>query len=147
MKTYIGTKQIQAEPMTRGDYNKYRGLDIPADENPEDEGYIVKYSDDYVSWSPKKQFEEAYSELGVNPLYDTCLMMKSPDFKERFIAEYNQLEIRRKGLCNMLAKMETKTLEFEPKCSYTLLHRQLMTMNNYSALLKERAMVEGIKLD
>ena len=42
MKNYIGTKRIEAEPMTRGDYNKYRGWTIPADENPEDEGYIVK---------------------------------------------------------------------------------------------------------
>ena len=54
MKDYIGTKMIQAKPMTRGDYNKYRGWQIPADENPEDEGYL--------SWSPKETFEEAYRE-------------------------------------------------------------------------------------
>ena len=29
MKRYIGTKIIKAEPMTRGDYNKYRGWQIP----------------------------------------------------------------------------------------------------------------------
>ena len=73
--------------MTRGDYNKYRGWTIPADENPEDEGYIVKYSNDYISWSPKQAFEEAYSEIGENPLYDTALLMKSNDFKDRFRAE------------------------------------------------------------
>lgn len=28
MKNYIGTKRIEAEPMTRGDYNKYRGWTI-----------------------------------------------------------------------------------------------------------------------
>lgn len=39
MKKYIGTKVIQAKPMTRGDYNIYRGWTIPADENPEDAGY------------------------------------------------------------------------------------------------------------
>ena len=68
MKTYIGTKIIQAEPMSRGDYNTYRGWQIPADENPADEGYLVKYSDNYESWSPKKQFEEAYRafEGGMN---------------------------------------------------------------------------------
>lgn len=60
MKTYIGTKMIQACPMTRGAYNEYRGWTIPADENPADEGYMVKYSDGYVSWSPKDVFEEAY---------------------------------------------------------------------------------------
>lgn len=60
LKKYIGTKVIQATPMNRGDYNKYRGWQIPADENPEDEGYLVKYSDDYISWSPKAQFDKAY---------------------------------------------------------------------------------------
>lgn len=60
MKQYIGTKIIEAELMTRGDYNIYRGWTIPADENPADEGYLVRYPDEYESWSPVKQFEDAY---------------------------------------------------------------------------------------
>ena len=60
MTKYIGTKVILAKPMTRGDYNTYRGWTIPENENPADEGYLVKYSDDYESWSPKEQFERAY---------------------------------------------------------------------------------------
>ena len=67
MNKYIGTKMIEAEEMNRGDYNKYRGWIIPEDENPTDEGYLVKYSDGYESWSPKKQFEEAYRDcMGMN---------------------------------------------------------------------------------
>lgn len=62
MKQYIGTKIIKAEAMTRGEYNIKRGWKIPANENPEDEGFLVEYSDGYISWSPKKQFEEAYRE-------------------------------------------------------------------------------------
>ena len=62
MKHYIGTKLVNAKTMNRGEYNRYRGWQIPADENPEDEGYFVKYSDGYESWSPAKQFEEAYCE-------------------------------------------------------------------------------------
>ena len=117
MKNYIGTKRIEAEPMTRGDYNKYRGWTIPADENPEDEGYIVKYSNDYISWSPKQAFEEAYSEIGENPLYDTALLMKSNDFKDRFRAEYYQLKIRANGLKTMLKKYKNNTLPFKPNCT------------------------------
>lgn len=60
MKKYIGVKLIEAEPMNLGDYNKKRGWPIPDDENPLREGYLVKYSDDYISWSPKEIFEEAY---------------------------------------------------------------------------------------
>lgn len=62
MDKYVGTKFIEARPMNRGEYNAYRGWAIPADENPDDEGYLVKYSDGYESWSPKKQFDEAYRD-------------------------------------------------------------------------------------
>lgn len=60
MTAYIGTKLIYARPMTRGAYNEYRGWSIPANENPADEGYLVRYPDGYESWSPKAVFEEAY---------------------------------------------------------------------------------------
>lgn len=62
MKRYIGTKIINATPMNRGEYNRYRGWPIPADEDPTDKGYLVQYSDGYESWSPEKQFNEAYKE-------------------------------------------------------------------------------------
>lgn len=66
MKKFIGTKMVEAKPMNRGDYNEYRGWQIPADENPADEGYLVKYSDGYESWSPKKQFDKAYRDcMGI----------------------------------------------------------------------------------
>jgi hypothetical protein len=45
MKTYTGTKTINAKPMTRGDYNKFRGWEIPADEDPAEAGYLVEYTD------------------------------------------------------------------------------------------------------
>ncbi len=60
MKQYIGTKIIKAKPMTRGEYNTLRGWKIPENENPDDAGYLVEYSDGYISWSPEKQFDEAY---------------------------------------------------------------------------------------
>lgn len=146
MNKFIGVKQIEAKPMTRGEYNAYRGWTIPADENPKDEGYLVKYNDGYISWSPKKQFEEAYSEIKENPLYDTALLMKSNDFKERFQAEYIQLKIRYKGLKAMLEKYKAGTLPFKPKCSYELLFTQLVHMENYINVLEERAKVEDIIL-
>ena len=60
MKQYIGTKIIDACPMTRGAYNEYRCWDIPAGENPNDDGYLIRYADGYESWSPKNVFEDAY---------------------------------------------------------------------------------------
>lgn len=73
MKTYVGTKTINAKPMTRAAYNEFRGWALPADENGDDEGYLVEYTDGgkpntphyegYVSWSPREQFEKAYHEV------------------------------------------------------------------------------------
>lgn len=45
MKQFIGVKRINARPMTRADYNTFRGWQLPADENGADEGYLVEYLD------------------------------------------------------------------------------------------------------
>lgn len=54
---YIGMHQVDAEPMTRGDYSKFNGSEVQANENPADDGYKITYHDGYVSWCPKAQFE------------------------------------------------------------------------------------------
>lgn len=146
MQKYIGVKKVEAEPMTRGDYNSFKGWAIPDNENPDDEGYLVKYSDDYISWSPKKQFEEAYREVGVNPLHDTALPMISESYKERFIAEYVQLVVRYKKLSAMLLKWSLDKLDFEPTCPKGIYNFQIKAMGDYIACLEIRAVIEGIKL-
>ena len=74
MAHYVGTKELKARPMTRGNYNNYRDWAMPENENPDDEGYLVEYMDGgkpnderhkgYISWSPKDVFEKAYSVNG-----------------------------------------------------------------------------------
>lgn len=58
---YIGTKIVLAEPMNRADYNQFRGWELPADEDGADLGYIIEYTDGYISWSPVEQFDDAYT--------------------------------------------------------------------------------------
>lgn len=70
MKLYIGTKVISSTPMTRAEYNEYRGWDLPGNEDGMDDGYLVEYRDGgkandsrhagYISWSPKAQHDAAY---------------------------------------------------------------------------------------
>ena len=70
MNQFIGTKLVNATPMTRAEYNTFRGWELPVDENGADEGYLVEYLDSgkpntqqyagYVSWSPQEQFDKAY---------------------------------------------------------------------------------------
>ena len=79
-------------------------------------------------------------------LKETVPMMESEDYKERFKAEYLQLEIRVNGLRNMLKKYKDGTLTFKPSCSYDLLNGQLKAMELYATYLDERAEIEGIDL-
>ena len=75
MKKYIGTKVINALPMTRAEYNIFRDWTLPANEDGADDGYLVEYTDGgkpnttqyegYVSWSPKEQFDNAYRETAA----------------------------------------------------------------------------------
>jgi hypothetical protein len=78
MKCFIGAKIIQAEPLTLGEYNKRRGWDIPANEDPNRPGYYIVYPDNYVSWSPKEVFEEAYRPVS--------------DGERELIGQYNPLQ-------------------------------------------------------
>jgi hypothetical protein len=56
---YIGCKIIRAYPATEAEFQELRGLQI-ATLDVSEPGYIVYYPDNYVSWSPKEVFEEAY---------------------------------------------------------------------------------------
>jgi hypothetical protein len=79
MKTYIGTKIINAKPMTRGAYNMLREWVLPDNVDGRDEGYLVEYIDGgkanhpdftgYVSWSSKEQFESTYVPMGQGSPY------------------------------------------------------------------------------
>lgn len=63
---FFGTKQVIAWPMSRKDYNDYRGWD---NENGEDEGFLIEdvhgssnhpEHNGYLSWSPADEFERAH---------------------------------------------------------------------------------------
>jgi len=86
MVQYIGTKIINALPMSRLDYNLFMGWSLPDDEDGSDEGYLVEYLDGgtpntkayrgYVSWSPKEQFNKAYNKNGKLTLGDALAYLK-----------------------------------------------------------------------
>ena len=72
-KTYVGTKVVYAIPMNRLEYTQLRKWELPKDENGDDEGYLVQYTDGgkpnvpgfsgYLSWSPRDVFEKAYQRV------------------------------------------------------------------------------------
>jgi hypothetical protein len=86
MKRFIGTKMIAAVPMTRGEYNDYRGWKAPEGEDQSVRGCLVEYLDGgkpndprhagYISWSPAEQFENAYNASGKMNFGDAIFCLK-----------------------------------------------------------------------
>lgn len=138
MQTYIGTKIIRAKPMNRQAYNHYRGWVVPMDENPLDEGYLVEYLDGgtpntasyagYVSWSPKAQFEAAYTEI---PNTETM----PHAYQVRIAAEKAELDKKRSKLITFIQSAAFEALDTQERGRLT---RQLTIMDDYSAVLGER---------
>ena len=79
-------------------------------------------------------------------LKDTVELMTSTDYRDRFIAEYQQLVIRYKGLRNMLDKWDRGELNFKPTCPRSTYNMQIKAMADYIAVLEARAVMEGITL-
>lgn len=79
-------------------------------------------------------------------LSETIKGMVSEDYKERFIAEYQQLVIRYNGLKNMLIKQDRNELPFIPTCPRSTYNMQIKAMTDYIAVLEARAVMENIDL-
>ena len=122
MKAYTGTKTINAKPMSRSNYNIFRGWVLPADENGNDEGYLVEYTDGgksntlaykgYVSWSPKDIFERTYREV-VTP---TLLAYQQRVVDEQDALARKLLDLRKfltTPFCATLGALEIQRLRWQ----------------------------------
>lgn len=74
-------------------------------------------------------------------------MTTSETYRERFIAEYRQIEAGAARLEAVLSADESGTLPFELKSPRSLLRAQLWTMRDLLKLLTARARIEGIDLE
>lgn len=138
MITYIGTKIVRATPMTRQEYNDFRGWAVPVDENPADEGYLVEYMDGgkpntgayagYVSWSPKTQFDQAYVQVGD-------VQAGLAPHEVRVIAERAELVDRFDKLKRFIGSDQFEALQREDRF---LLSEQLHVMATYNMVLTKR---------
>ena len=124
MKKYIGTKQIEAEPMTMGEAyekNLLQAGRVPNESEKDNVGYHVKYEGGYESWSPAEPFEKAYK------VADTPL--------DRMIIEYDELKQKIDKLDAFLDSEKFKTLDEKVK---GFLSSQYHIMIAYSVVLTER---------
>ena len=79
-------------------------------------------------------------------LSETAVMMNSADYKERFKAEYYQLETRYVKLNAMVEKWDKGELNFVPTCPRATYDFQLKAMKEYLGILQIRAQMEGVEL-
>lgn len=154
MKTYIGTKVIQAaKEMSRKEYCEYRGWKVPEDENPEDRVYLVEYEPDatskpnhpnhigYISMSPKNVFEIAYRPVltlkDINTIeLESPNYYNLPEYKKRIISELVELDSKINKLDDFIL---ANTLFGDlPKDEQTRLVQQCKAMQSYCSILVER---------
>lgn len=148
MKRYIGTKVVNATPMTRWEYNAYRGWQIPEEEKQFDVfGYLVEYTDGgkgndsrhagYISWSPKNVFDAAYNE---RPAVDGL-----QPHQQRVVDEKADLDDRRQKLqAFLLADPRAVAMDEAEK---SRMERQYAAMSLYSDVLAERIDAWGVPND
>ena len=85
MKTYIGTKIVEAAPAIRMGGKVYDANElIPRSMELVEEGYKVRYQDGYESFSPKDVFERFYLELTVHPELRT----KKPSISQKMVDDF-----------------------------------------------------------
>lgn len=128
---YIGTKSVLATTMTRGEYNEYRGWQIPENEDPSEQGYLVEYVDGgkpnderhqgYISWSPRDVFEQSYHQ--------------SQTPQDRVRLEQRELYTKLDALENFLNKGQPSFIDDE---QWALLQEQQKHMDAYNDVLVKR---------
>lgn len=82
----------------------------------------------------------------ISSLNETVDLMRSDDYKDRFIAEYAQAMIRAQKLELLLIDYRNNTLDFIPSTDIDTLTDQLTYMNRYILILQKRAKTESITL-
>lgn len=56
LKEYTYNAKVQVRPIKLGEYNLYRGWEISADDNPDDDGFLCLREDGSATWVPKDLF-------------------------------------------------------------------------------------------
>ena len=124
MKKYIGTKQVEAEPMTMGEAYRRNLLQtgrVPNDSEKDNFGFYVRCQDGCENWLPTETFCKVYK------IADTPL--------ERMIIEHQELRDKINKLEKFLSSEGFDSLNYKMR---TLLDMQHRIMIEYSLILKER---------
>ena len=135
MKKYIGTKSVEAMPMTLGGFFKRTGrhpyANDPDAHSNDEAGYLVKYEDGYESWSSKDVFEKAYKA--------------SETYADRLLIEKAELEDRLQK-CESFVNSEKFREVVKDEYQSSLLQLQLQSMCEYYNILVHRLFADDSDL-
>ena len=118
---YTGTKTVYAAPLTRTEAATRLGRNLKSENSDEEEGYLVRYGDDYMSWSPKSTFENAYKPSGT--------------FVDRMRIELADIHNRIVSLHGFMLTQKYRELS---DVEQSMLVRQFTTMHDYHDALANR---------
>lgn len=118
---YTGTKTVYEASLTRTEAAKRLGRNLKSENSDEEEGYLVRYEDNYMSWSPKSTFEKAYKP--------------SATFVDRMRIELGQLYDRIVSLNAFMLSSKYRGLS---DVEQSMLVHQFTTMHDYHDALANR---------
>ena len=135
-------RKVTAEPMTRLEYNEFRGWALPNDENGADLGYKLTTLDGtHVSWSPKEVVDTetatpvavrvfkstmdlpdtpnwngtGFSEMLLEALHNNYLWLETPDTSIYQILSANKVQSSKLPVLTYIDRLNTERTELATK--------------------------------
>jgi len=111
-------RKVTLEPMTRLQYNEFRGWTLPEDENEEDSGFkVTSLENGHVSWSPSKIVQQeiidpTQTEHDKDSVLESLGIHTDGELKH-LINQAKELIKTRKTEAKELAKLERERIKNE----------------------------------
>ena len=135
--TYHGSLPVYAKPMTLGEYNEYRGWELPNNESADSPGYLVEhgyatiYDGHHRTWYPKAHFDEVFTKLDLSGEGS----QGGQTWRDRLVIEKDELLERLDKLTTFLSGPLFTAL---PEDQQVLMNGQMAAMSSYLSILKLR---------
>ena len=87
-----------AQPMTRLEYNQFRGWTVPEGEDPSDPGYLMNFGS-HIAWWPAGEVDKAF-----------MVLPPAPSYQQRVHGEHMQLLERQEKLTTFITSPSFSSL-------------------------------------
>lgn len=133
-KTLMVSTAVLAWPMTLGEYNAYRGWEIPTVENPDDAGLLLEQINGREPNHPNHQSPITWSNTNAFTTAYAALDAANMTWQDRVELDSAELDSKIAALHEFLARVPEG---FSP-AHLSLLKQQATTMALYNSILHQR---------